>query len=406
MSDTNQEHYQRLAEWAESDDREIHPDRALRGRRAAEASRELLRRAGGRPSIDPDPDASGAAPRRQVRLPRNLNTRLDNLAAEQGRSASDIMRDAIDAYAKGSVSGVAAYEEELYAERLRRQAQAAAVAAGQSQWTDQLNDKVRVKLSLAWDDLTEHRAFSQDYGQLEAFIERKTLRSIGYTVGPRDMRPGSSKATNEQLLSLIEAEHEALTFLAAEAPKSPTLPWAPKSPTPWLHVIAAAPETFRSEVNRILEAQIVAFSLHQNSRLIEIESHEMHNAVVAPTLYLLHSQPQFAAAENAYQKALGELRNRDPGDAITDAATALQDVLTALGCTGNTIGDLLKSTKNNGLVKGNDTPLTEAIGKTIDWVAAKRNQGEAHRGDPDIDMSDAWMVVHVVGALIIRLSEP
>lgn len=106
MSDINQEHYRKLAEWAESDDREIHPDRALHGRPAAEASRELLRQAGGRPSIDPDPDASGAAPRRQVRLPRTLNTQLDNLAAERGRSASDLMRDAITAYARGSVSGV------------------------------------------------------------------------------------------------------------------------------------------------------------------------------------------------------------------------------------------------------------------------------------------------------------
>jgi hypothetical protein len=145
--------------------------------------------------------------------------------------------------------------------------------------------------------------------------------------------------------------------------------------------------------------------LHYNSRLVPVDSHEMHNAVVEPTLYLLHSQPKFADAEKAYQKALKELRNRDAGDAITDAATALQDVLTALGCTGGALGDLLKSAKNKALLQGNDTPLTEAVCKTVDWVAAKRNQGEAHKGDPDIDMSDAWMVVHVVGALIIRLSE-
>jgi hypothetical protein len=31
--------------------------------------------------------------------------------------------------------------------------------------------------------------------------------------------------------------------------------------------------------------------------------------------------------------------------------------------------------------------------------------GEAHKGDADINMSDAWMMVHVVGALAIRLSE-
>jgi hypothetical protein len=98
MSNIDQQRYHELAEWAESPDRELHPEKALRGRQAAEASRELLRRAGGRPSIDSDPDATGAAPRRQVRLPRNVSTRLDNCAAEQGRRASDIMRDAITTY--------------------------------------------------------------------------------------------------------------------------------------------------------------------------------------------------------------------------------------------------------------------------------------------------------------------
>jgi hypothetical protein len=28
-----------------------------------------------------------------------------------------------------------------------------------------------------------------------------------------------------------------------------------------------------------------------------------------------------------------------------------------------------------------------AFGKTVDWIATKRNQGEAHRGDPDIRRS-------------------
>lgn len=169
--------------------------------------------------------------------------------------------------------------------------------------------------------------------------------------------------------------------------------------------VDTAPEEFRRRVNQIFDAHIVKLSLHQNSRLVEIDSHEMHNAVVEPTLYLLHSQPQFAAAETAYQKALKELRDRDAGDAITDAATALQEVLKTLGCSGNALGELISSAKRQGLLAGADNPLADSILRTANWVAAKRNQGEAHRGDPDINMSDAWMVVHVVGALAIRLSE-
>jgi hypothetical protein len=287
------------------------------------------------------------------------------------------------------------YEHELYAERLRLKAQAAALAAGQTQWTDQLDRNVRVKLSVAWGGITRHRAFQSSFDLLEELVARRTLRSITYTIKSSAMEPGS-KATNEQLLSLVEAQHEALTLVAEQT----TNPY-----TPFHDEIIAAPETFRREVNRIFEAHIVALSLHQNSRLVPIDSHEMHDAVVAPTLYLLHSQPRFADAETAYQNALKELRNRDPADAITDAATALQDVLLALGCTGNALGPLLKSARSKGLLKGSDTPLTEAIGRTVDWVSATRGEGEAHTGDPDINMSDAWMMVHVVGALAIRLSE-
>ena len=62
-------------------------------------------------------------------------------------------------------------------------------------------------------------------------------------------------------------------------------------------------------------------------------------------VYLLHSQPRFAQAEVAYQNALAELRNRDAANAITDAGTALQEVLMALGCDGGSLGDLLTSAK-------------------------------------------------------------
>ena len=292
------------------------------------------------------------------------------------------------------------YGEELYAERLRREAQAKALAADEIGWTDQLDRHVRIKLGLAWDDATSGLG-DREVHYLRSAITHMAMRSLAVNLAPEDMQTHSGRS-NENLLSLIEAEHGALKqFADAASPFAGTYP----SGGAWGTAIIDPAAKFRTDVNRILEAHLVAFALHTNSRLIPVQSDEMHNAVVAPTLYLLHSQPRFAAAEAAYQKALAELRDRDAGDAITDVATALQDVLTALGCTGGALGDLLNSAKKNGLVKGNDTPLTDVVGRTVSWVAAKRNQGEAHRGDPDIDMSDAWMLVHVVGALIIRLAE-
>ncbi|WP_111509551.1 hypothetical protein [Mycobacterium kyogaense] len=295
------------------------------------------------------------------------------------------------------------YGEELYAERLRRKAQEAALASGAVQWTEHLDMAARVKLGLAWEDITE--SLNRDAGAfLDDFIPARLVRSIGWSLRPDAMRTNSSGNTNERLLSLIEAEHEALVSLAeasggfGNAYGRTDDVWDTRS----LHELASE---FQTRVNRIFPAHLVGLHLHHNSRLVPIDSHEMHDSVVVPTLYLLNSQPRFAGAERAYQNALRELRNQDAADAITDAATALQEVLTALGCEGGALGDLVASARRKGLLVGTDTPLTESIIRTVHWVAAKRNQGEAHRGDPDVGMSDAWMLVHVVGALAIRLGE-
>lgn len=319
------------------------------------------------------------------------------------------------------------YDGELYAERLRRKQQAAALAAGKAEWTDHLSKVVRKKLCGAWEEASSDFAPLDDE-MLVAPIAQRTRRSLGRALRPGHMTPPRNESEflqavldedavhNDELLSLIEAEHEALNQYTPPQPTASALAlFGPnfrlESGSEGSRGLAGierrelAAEQFRNRVNEIFAAHIVGFHLHQNSRLVPVQSHEMHNAVVAPTLYLLHSQPRFAAAERAYQAALRELRNRDPGDAITDAGTALQDTLVALGCTGKNVTSLLASAKQIGLVRENESPLTDAIPQAIRWATRQRNAGEAHRGDADYTMSDAWMVVHVVGALIIRLSE-
>ena len=94
----DQDRYDKLADWAESDDREIHPEKGESGAASQTATRELLRRAGGRPSVDPHAEPGAHAPRRQVRLPRELSDRVDALAKQEKCSASDVMREAISQY--------------------------------------------------------------------------------------------------------------------------------------------------------------------------------------------------------------------------------------------------------------------------------------------------------------------
>ena len=285
-------------------------------------------------------------------------------------------------------------------ERLRRKAQTDALASGEAEWTTELDMRVRIKVAWAWDDAISALKSPDAVEFINEWLAKRTVKSLGKTLNPAKMRVGKSGYTNDELLSLIEAEHEILSFLADQAKGFGTMHIGG-----WDVSATDILERFECEVNRAFEAHLVGFHLHRNSRLVPIESHELHSAVVAPTLYLLNCQPRFAGSEKAYQNSLRELRNGDAADAITDAATTLQEILTALGCEGNVLGALIKSAKKKGLFGGADVPLSESIVRAAEWVAAQRNNGEAHRGDPGLDISDAWTVVHVVGALAIRLSE-
>jgi hypothetical protein len=58
---------------------------------------------------------------------------------------------------------------------------------------------------------------------------------------------------------------------------------------------------------------------------------------------------------------------------------------------------------SKGLIGSHDGRMTNAIEDVMDWVAANRSEkGDSHKvGDANRD--DAWPMIHVVGALIVRL---
>lgn len=86
----------RLVAWAESDAPFSTPGRILRGEAAA--GRRVISWAG-RPNVgERHATRRGSSLRRQLRLDAATNARLDVMAAETGRSASDIMRTALIDY--------------------------------------------------------------------------------------------------------------------------------------------------------------------------------------------------------------------------------------------------------------------------------------------------------------------
>ena len=109
--------------------------------------------------------------------------------------------------------------------------------------------------------------------------------------------------------------------------------------------------------------------------------------------------------ETAYLDALEEITSGKAADAITDAGTSLQEMLIALGCTGNALGPLINSARAKGILAPYDSPMLNAVEKILHWVSADRSTtGDAHVvTSPNLD--DAWFVVHVVGAIVLRLSK-
>ena len=274
---------------------------------------------------------------------------------------------------------------------MRLKEQAEAEARGESFWTAAFSEKVRTRLLYAAGDLA-----SDNLGPLLERARRLILRDEGvlylHGYGP----------------NLTDAEDFHGYFMNCEADVFPTAVEAlyRAMESSYRSGIGYSLSTidflaFEHEVKQILEEERVAFDFVQGE-MRSFKSKELHQDVIEPAMKLLHD-PRFPAAEQAYQHALEEVTKGKPGDAITDAGTALQETLTALGCDGNRLDRLIKSAKAKGLLAAHDERMTQAIEDIMQWVATDRSEkGDSHKADA-AEKEDAWFIIHVVGALIVRL---
>jgi len=129
----------------------------------------------------------------------------------------------------------------------------------------------------------------------------------------------------------------------------------------------------------------------------------LHAEVVRPVTILLDSDPRFAKASAGLQTALTRLAENKPDVAITDAASAVQEFFRALGVSGNSIADQLNNAQKVNILTAADRQLLKPI---TDWINADRSErGNAHHHrDGDVSRADGWLAIHVVAALMVRLS--
>lgn len=266
-----------------------------------------------------------------------------------------------------------------------------AEARGESFWTPTFSQKVRTRLLYAVGEAAGDNRV--------AVLERARNLILKAEGAPYLNRYGSEVTPAEDFLNhFMECGNDVMPT-SIEAVYSAMTAFGYGNSNYFVPTIDV--DAFGREVNQLLEDERVAFEFVRGE-MRPLESKELHQQLIEPAMQLLHNS-KFPAAEKAYRDALGEVTSGKPGDAITDAGTALQETLKALGCEGKNLGPLIKSARAKGLLAAHDIQMTQAIERIMEWVSADRSQkGDSH----DVvtaEKDDAWFIIHVVGALIVRL---
>lgn len=280
----------------------------------------------------------------------------------------------------------------LHSLRRRLQTLATQEAAGESFWTEAFNERVRNRVRHAYDGVLEN-ALASD-GDIFGYARKIIMRQEGlrYLAGEglyesQDFEMFLRTAPDDMYPTALEALVRSIHRWDRDSTRNFPIGYAGQ---------------FTERVNEILAQERVSWKF-VGPEMIEMRSEELHDAVIEPALKLIHDR-RFAGVDATYRKALDELSRGDGADAVTDAGAALQELLTALGCEGNQLGDLIRSARRQGLLGAHDTPLLVAVERAMHWVAADRSQtGESHHAS-DATREDAWLIVHVVGAFIVRLA--
>lgn len=141
----------------------------------------------------------------------------------------------------------------------------------------------------------------------------------------------------------------------------------------------------------------------EDGRFQERGNFVMHSEVLRPATLLLADDPAFSKAAAAFQDALTRLSKGETEVALTDAATSLQEFFRALGVDGNSPSQQLDNAIKKKVISGADKKLMSPL---VDWINADRShRGNAHfHRAGAVSKADAWLMMHVVGAVMVRLS--
>lgn len=268
-------------------------------------------------------------------------------------------------------------------------------AAGESLWTERLNLTARNKLAacvrnLLWDDMhgpgvpTLLSAITQDVSDAAGVKSR--AGEIPELFGRQDVDDFVDSIRDPD-------EHTAVIFGLIEG----LWRWEAVVDEEFVKRGPGARQLFQERITEILEDHRIGFAFI-NGKFLPRSGSVADREILIPAVEFLTGDPRFADADAEYCEALDAIQHRQPDEAITKACTALQSALAALGCDDDKLSTQVALAAGKGLFAKHDKPLQG-------WLIADRgNFGSAHPGDRPAAREDAWLAVHVVGAIILRLS--
>lgn len=264
----------------------------------------------------------------------------------------------------------------VYLERKRAAERDAAEAAGQNLWTEELDVVVRGRLVAYW------HLFISNVDYVSGAVEEAIERTISLGTGRVNL-PSIDEALHRGDVDLVLSYIDAIGLTFGR--------------------YGLDADSWQDGVAQIFQAHRVAYKFVAGE-VVLLDSEELFASVIEPVVNLLHGHPELEEAHQAYRDALKQIAAGDPANAITDAGTALQATLKVLGFPGNQLGDQIRDAKKRGLLAPHDPTLNDGISKFLSWASADRSEtGDAHHVTP-ATTEDAWLMVHIVGALIVRLA--
>ena len=162
--------------------------------------------------------------------------------------------------------------------------------------------------------------------------------------------------------------------------------------------VANPRDLYSNELGVVLEDGRISYDFVEGN-IIPRGEQEMHVEVVVPAITLLSGRSGLEDAERNYMDALTSIREKRYDDAVTNGASAVEATLRTLGC-----GDAQTALAKRGAVAIERNLLAPHDKGLLGWITATRgSEGDAHGQGSHTTRADAWLVVHVAGALILRV---